>query len=131
MGSYGVGVSRLVGAVAEATVDESGLCWPAALAPLDVHLVIAGKEDTIIDYGETLAQTLHARGFDVLLDDRPRVSPGVKFKDAELLGIPLIVVVGKRLSDGVIELRDRASGTADDVAIDQAIDRITAAVSTP
>jgi prolyl-tRNA synthetase len=131
MGSYGIGVSRLVGAVAEATVDESGLCWPAALAPLDVHLVVAGKDDTIVDYGETLAQTLHARGFDVLLDDRPRVSPGVKFKDAELLGIPLIVVVGKRLSDGVIELRDRASGTAEDVAIDAAIDRITAAVSAP
>lgn len=131
MGSYGIGVSRLVGAVAEATVDESGLCWPAALAPLDVHLVIAGKDDTIVNYGETLAQTLHARGFDVLLDDRPRVSPGVKFKDAELLGIPLIVVVGKRLSDGVIELRDRASGTAEDVAIDAAIDRITAAVSAP
>lgn len=131
MGSYGIGVSRLVAAVAEATVDENGLCWPASLSPVDVHMVIAGKDEHIVAEAETLAATLVGRGLDVLLDDRPRVSPGVKFKDAELLGVPLTVVVGKRLTDGVLELRDRAAGTSEDLAVHEAADVIVNRLKTP
>lgn len=128
MGSYGIGVSRIVAALAEATVDEQGLCWPATLAPVDVHLVIAGKDEEIIAHGEQMADALNNHGVDVLLDDRVRVSPGVKFKDAELLGVPLIVVVGKRLSDGVVELRHRATGASEELALSDAVSHIVDAV---
>ncbi|MEX2533243.1 MAG: proline--tRNA ligase [Nitriliruptoraceae bacterium] len=130
MGSYGIGVSRLVASVAEAAVDDSGLCWPGPLSPVDVHLVIAGKDEAIVQHAETIANELDRHGIDVLLDDRPRVSPGVKFKDAELLGIPLIVVVGKRLADGVVEVRRRATGTSEEVAVADAVSHIVTAVKT-
>ena len=115
MGSYGIGVSRAVAAIAETTVDELGLCWPRQVAPADVHLVIAGKDQELVAAGDRLATELEAVGVRVLLDDRPRLSPGVKFKDAELLGVPTIVVVGKRLSEGVVEVKDRRSGERVDV----------------
>jgi prolyl-tRNA synthetase len=108
MGSYGIGVSRAVAAVAESTADELGLAWPRALAPYDVHVIIAGKDEAIVSAAVELAERLEEQGVSVLLDDRP-VSPGVKFADAELLGMPTSVVVGKGLSRGVIEVRDRAS----------------------
>lgn len=130
MGSYGIGVSRIVAAVAEATVDDTGLCWPAALSPADVHLVIAGKDDEIVAHAQDVANQLDRHGIDVLLDDRPRVSPGVKFKDAELLGIPLIVVVGKRLADGVVEVRNRTTGASEEVPVANAVAHIVAAVET-
>ena len=127
MGSYGIGVSRAVAAIAEATADELGLCWPREVAPADVHIVIAGKGgDDISATAERLAADVEARGVRVLLDDRTSVSPGVKFKDAELIGVPTIVVVGKGLADGVIEVRDRATNERHDVPVSSAVDDIVA-----
>jgi prolyl-tRNA synthetase len=126
MGSYGIGVSRAVAAIAETTVDELGLCWPRQVAPADVHLVIAGKDEDIETAGERLAAELEDAGLRVLLDDRRKLSPGVKFKDAELLGMPTIVVVGKRLTDGVIEVKDRATGDREDVPADAAVAHLVA-----
>ncbi len=125
MGSYGIGVSRAVAAIAETTVDELGLCWPRQVAPADVHLVVAGKDAEVVDTAERLATDLDVAGVDVLLDDR-QASPGVKFKDAELLGVPTIVVVGKRLADGVVEVRDRATGERSEVTVDDAVAHLAA-----
>jgi prolyl-tRNA synthetase len=128
MGSYGIGPSRAIAAIAEATLDEIGLCWPRAVSPADVHLVATGKDDAVFEAAQSLADELVAQGLDVLYDDRRGVSPGVKFKDAELLGMPTIVVVGKGLADGTIEVRDRRSGDREDVAVDHAAARVLAAV---
>ncbi|QNN52197.1 proline--tRNA ligase [Nocardioides mesophilus] len=124
MGSYGIGVSRAVAAIAENTHDDLGLVWPREVAPADVHLVATGKDEAVYEAARTLADELHARGLTVLYDDRPKVSPGVKFKDAELIGVPTIVVVGKGLADGVVEVKDRASGERENVAVDAAADRL-------
>ena len=129
MGSYGIGPSRAVAAIAENTLDELGLCWPRAVAPADVHLVATGKEDDIFDAAQSLADDLVALGVTVLYDDRRGVSPGVKFKDAELLGMPTIVVVGKGLADGTIEVRDRRTGDREDVPVDHAAAAVLAQVS--
>jgi prolyl-tRNA synthetase len=115
MGSYGVGVSRLVAVVAEQQHDELGLRWPSVIAPFDVHLVIANKDTEARAGAATLAADLDRLGLEVLLDDR-QASPGVKFKDAELLGVPWIVVVGRGWADGVVELRDRFSGQTRELA---------------
>jgi prolyl-tRNA synthetase len=128
MGSYGVGVSRAVAAIAETTHDDLGLCWPREVAPADVHLVGTGKDDSVFDAAQTLADELVAHGLTVLYDDRRGVSPGVKFKDAELLGMPTIVVVGRGLVDGVVEVRDRRTGDREEVPVADAADRIIAAV---
>lgn len=118
MGSYGIGVSRAVAAIAEATHDELGLRWPRAVAPFDVHIVIAGKgDDGTASTANSLAEQLDAAGLQVLLDDRTGVSPGVKFKDAELLGNPCIVIAGRGVANGVVEVRDRILGTAAEIAI--------------
>jgi prolyl-tRNA synthetase len=117
MGSYGIGPSRAVAAIAESTHDDLGLCWPRAVAPADVHLVATGKDDAVFDAAQSLADDLVAQGLEVLFDDRRGVSPGVKFKDAELLGMPTIVVVGKGLADGTVEVRDRRSGEREDVPV--------------
>ncbi len=124
MGSYGLGVSRAVAAVAEQHHDDKGLVWPRAVAPADVHIVATGKEDAPFETAEELAETLTTRGVRVLIDDRRGVSPGVKFNDAELIGVPTIVVVGKRLVDGLVELRDRASGDSVDVPVEEIAGRI-------
>jgi prolyl-tRNA synthetase len=116
MGSYGVGVSRLVAVVAEQQHDELGLRWPASIAPFDVHLVIANKDPEAREGATTLAADLDRLGLEVLLDDR-QASPGVKFKDAELLGMPWIVVVGRGWADGVVELRDRFSGRTRELTV--------------
>ncbi|WP_134773656.1 proline--tRNA ligase [Ornithinimicrobium flavum] len=121
MGSYGVGVSRAVAAVAEATHDDLGLCWPRALAPADVHVVATGKDHGIFAHAEGLVAELEAAGLSVVYDDRVKVSPGVKFKDAELLGVPTIVVVGKGLEQGTVEIKDRATGERREVAVDAAV----------
>ncbi len=126
MGSYGIGVSRAVAAIAETTVDELGLCWPRPVAPADIHIVVAGKDDTILAAAESLASDLDAAGLEVLIDDRRKESPGVKFKDAELLGIPTIVVLGKRLADGVIEVKDRRTGDRVEVAVAAAAEHLIA-----
>ncbi len=128
MGSYGVGVSRAVAAVAEGTHDELGLCWPRELAPADVHVVATGKDAAIFEAAERLVDELEAQGLEVLYDDRPKVSPGVKFKDAELLGVPTIVVVGRGVATGTIEIKDRASGDRREVAVDDAAVQVVAEV---
>ncbi len=120
MGSYGIGVSRAVAAIAEQSLDELGLCWPREVAPADVHLVATGKDAGIFDAAQALALALDTQGVRVLYDDRPKVSPGVKFKDAELLGVPTIVVVGRNLADGVIEVRDRRTGDRQDLPVGDA-----------
>jgi prolyl-tRNA synthetase len=127
MGSYGVGVSRAVAAVAENTSDDKGLCWPRELAPYDLQLIIAGKGEEITTAGNDLAGRLDDLGVKVLLDDR-KASPGVKFADAELMGMPTVVVVGRGLADGVIEVRDRRTGEREDVPVSEITDRILAAV---
>jgi prolyl-tRNA synthetase len=117
MGSYGIGVSRLVGAIAEQSHDAQGLIWPREVAPADVHVVIAGKDPTVDAVGERLAAELDASGLRVILDDRP-ATPGVKFADAELIGVPTILVVGRGLSSGVVEVKDRATGERTEVPVD-------------
>jgi prolyl-tRNA synthetase len=120
MGSYGIGVSRAVAAIAEAMHDDSGLRWPLEVSPYDVHIVIAGKDDaTITAAAESLAAELEGSGLKVLLDDRQGISPGVKFKDAELIGVPNIVVAGRGVANGTLEVRDRFAGTAIETPIAQ------------
>ena len=120
MGSYGIGVSRAVAAIAEAMHDDSGLRWPLEVSPYDVHIVIAGKDDaTITATAESLAAELEGSGLKVLLDDRQGISPGVKFKDAELIGVPNIVVAGRGVANGTLEVRDRFAGTAIETPIAQ------------
>ncbi|MGN7779203.1 proline--tRNA ligase [Mycolicibacterium sp. 22603] len=128
MGSYGIGVSRLVAVIAEQQHDEIGLRWPSAVAPFDVHVVIANKDAGARAGAEELAGELSRLGFEVLLDDRTS-SPGVKFKDAELLGMPWIVVVGRGWADGVVELRNRFTGEARELAVAGAAAEVAAALS--
>ncbi|MGH3883068.1 MAG: His/Gly/Thr/Pro-type tRNA ligase C-terminal domain-containing protein, partial [Pseudonocardiaceae bacterium] len=120
MGSYGIGVSRLVGAIAEQSHDEHGLIWPREVAPADVHVVIAGKDDAARAASERLAAELSVAGLRVMLDDRP-ATPGVKFADAELIGVPTILVVGRGLASGVVEVKDRATGERTEVPVDGAV----------
>jgi prolyl-tRNA synthetase len=129
MGSYGVGVTRAVAALAEQTHDEKGLCWPRAVAPADVHIVATGKDDAVFAAADQLADELDSRQVRVLYDDRRGVSPGVKFKDAELLGVPTIVIVGKGLGDGVVEVRDRRSDERREVPVAQAVSAVLSAVN--
>jgi prolyl-tRNA synthetase len=128
MGSYGVGVSRAVAAVAENSHDDKGLIWPRELAPADVHLVMAGKWPEVVAAAEEIAGELDAAGISVLLDDR-KVSPGVKFADAELLGVPTILVVGRGVGDGTVEIKDRRSGQGTEVAVGEVVDRLKAIVA--
>ncbi|HET7351960.1 MAG TPA: proline--tRNA ligase [Marmoricola sp.] len=129
MGSYGIGVSRAVPVIAEDNHDELGLVWPREVAPADVHVVAAGKGDELFAAADKLAGELSEVGLDVIYDDRAgKVSPGVKFKDAELIGVPTIVVVGKRLADGTVEVKDRRSGERTDVAVDDAVEHLVRVV---
>ncbi|MFF7738621.1 proline--tRNA ligase [Streptomyces sp. NPDC007984] len=125
MGSYGIGVSRAVAALAEQSADDKGLCWPAEVAPADVHVVAAGKAlqtELALDISGQLA----AAGVRVLVDDRPGVSPGVKFTDSELIGVPKILVAGRRAADGVVELKDRRTGEREELTVEEAVARLTA-----
>ena len=124
MGSYGIGVSRAVAAIAEQTHDEIGLSWPVEVAPAKVHVVATGKDDAVFETAEKISVELEARGISVMIDDRRGTSPGVKFKDAELIGIPVIVVVGKALENGLVEVRARKSGEKTEVAVTSAVDEI-------
>ncbi|WP_432145845.1 proline--tRNA ligase [Streptomyces sp. bgisy084] len=125
MGSYGIGVSRAVAALAEQTHDDKGLCWPREIAPADVHVVAAGKAkqtELALEVGEQLG----AAGLRVLVDDRAGVSPGVKFTDAELLGVPTIVVAGRRAAEGVVEVKDRRTGEREELTVEEAVARLSA-----
>lgn len=125
MGSYGIGVSRAVAALAEQHADDKGLVWSKEVAPADVHVVAAGKAlqtELALDVSEKLS----AAGVRVLVDDRAGVSPGVKFTDAELIGVPQILVAGRRSAEGVVELKDRRTGEREELTVDEAIARLTA-----
>ena len=127
MGSYGIGVSRVMAALAEANHDEHGLAWPIRVAPYHVQILATGKDDAVFDTAASLGEALDAEGFEVLYDDRRRVSAGVKFADAELLGMPYIVVVGRDLArEGTVELRDRRSGDRRSVPVADAVGRVAA-----
>jgi prolyl-tRNA synthetase len=128
MGSYGVGVTRAVAALAESNHDAKGLVWPRSVAPADVHVVAVGRGEEIFAAAEQLALELEGAGLEVIYDDRPKVSPGVKFGDAELVGVPTILAVGRGLVDGVVEIKDRRSGEAENVAVDKAVDYVVNAV---
>ncbi|WP_053354127.1 proline--tRNA ligase [Leucobacter musarum] len=117
MGSYGIGVTRIMAILAELHHDDRGLIWPAAVAPFDVHVVATGKDAAVYEIAESLTATLDSAGVEVIFDDRPKVSPGVKFGDAELLGVPRVVVVGRDATDGFAEVWDRAAGTKEKVAL--------------
>ncbi|WP_022893084.1 proline--tRNA ligase [Agromyces subbeticus] len=121
MGSYGIGVTRILAVIAEGNNDDKGLIWPASVAPFDVHVLAAGKDAAVFDAAETIVASLEASGYDVLFDDRPKVSPGVKFGDAELIGIPKIVIAGRGVADGVVEVWDRATGERTQVPIDEVV----------
>jgi prolyl-tRNA synthetase len=121
MGSYGIGVTRIIAVLAEANNDEKGLIWPEAVAPADIHVVAAGKDEIVFETAAKLAAELEAAGKSVLLDDRLKVSPGVKFSDAELLGIPHIIIVGRGLEQGEVDLWDRRSGERRSVKVELAV----------
>jgi len=133
MGSYGVGVSRAVACIAEGNHDDLGLVWPRDISPADVHIVATGKDRVrdpeVFETAERLTRGLEAAGLTVLYDDREKVSPGVKFKDSELIGVPTIVVVGKSLENGVIEIKDRRSGDRREVPVADAVTEILAEVN--
>jgi prolyl-tRNA synthetase len=121
MGSYGIGVTRLVAVLAEANRDDKGLIWPAAVSPADVYVVAAGKDEAVYEAAEKLAAEFEAAGKSVILDDRAKVSPGVKFGDAELIGVPQIVIVGKGLETGEVDLWNRRTGERRSVKVESAL----------
>lgn len=124
MGSYGIGVSRAVAALAEAHHDDQGLIWPMNVAPAHVHIVATGKDDEIFDTADDFAQKLEAAGVEVLYDDRRKVSAGVKFSDAELIGVPLHLIVGRGLAKGTLELKDRHADTREDIPVETALEHV-------
>ena len=121
MGSYGIGVTRILAIIAELNNDEKGLVWPSAVAPFDVHVVATGKDEVAFEVAEALAAELETARLDVLLDDRAKLSPGVKFADAELIGVPVIVIVGRGAADGVVELWNRRTGERSEVSVAEAV----------
>jgi prolyl-tRNA synthetase len=128
MGSYGIGVSRAVAAIVENSHDDHGIVWPREVSPADVHVIATGKSDDVFEAAEALAGELEGAGLTVLFDDRRNVTAGVKFADSELIGVPTIVVVGRGLANGVVELKDRASGERREVAVSDAAAEIVAEV---
>ncbi len=128
MGSYGIGVTRILAVIAEANHDEKGLIWPVEVSPFDVHVVAATKEAVVYQAAETLVADLESDGLDVLFDDRQKVSPGVKFGDAELIGVPVIVIVGKGAAEGNVELWDRRNGERNSVPLADIRDALSTAL---
>ena len=121
MGSYGIGVTRIIAVLAEANRDDKGLIWPESVSPADVYIVAAGKDDSVFEAAEALAAEFEATGKTVMLDDRPKVSPGVKFGDAELIGVPHVVIVGKGLEQGEVDVWNRRTGERRSVALNLAV----------
>ncbi|SDH31066.1 prolyl-tRNA synthetase [Leifsonia sp. 98AMF] len=126
MGSYGIGVTRILAIIAEENNDDRGLVWPESVSPFDVHVVAAGREQVAYDVAEEVVAQLEDARLDVLYDDRPKVSPGVKFGDAELIGIPRVLVVGRGAAEGQVELWDRRSGDRRTLSIAEAVAELTA-----
>ncbi|MEN2737665.1 proline--tRNA ligase [Microbacterium sp. X-17] len=126
MGSYGIGVTRILAIIAEENNDDKGLVWPAAVSPFDVHVVAAGRDAIAFEVAEQAAAELEAAGLEVLLDDRPKVSPGVKFGDAELIGIPRVLVAGRGAAEGEVELWDRRTGERSTVPLAEAVAALAA-----
>jgi prolyl-tRNA synthetase len=126
MGSYGIGVTRILAVIAEANHDAKGLIWPGNVSPFDLHVIAATKEPEVHAAAETLVAELEAARFDVLFDDRPKVSPGVKFGDAELIGVPVIIIVGKGIAEGKVELWDRRTNERTPVALGEIVDAVSA-----
>ncbi|MGZ0711248.1 proline--tRNA ligase (plasmid) [Coraliomargarita sp. W4R53] len=126
MGSYGIGVTRILAIIAELNNDDKGLIWPTSVAPFDVHVVAAGRDQVAFEVAEALSLELEAAGVDVLYDDRPKVSPGVKFGDAELIGVPRIVIVGRGAADGQVELWNRHTGERESIAVSEVFGRLSA-----
>lgn len=126
MGSYGIGVTRILAIIAEENNDDKGLIWPESVAPFDVHVVAAGRDQVAFDVAEQVTATLEEAGLDVLFDDRPKVSPGVKFGDAELIGVPRVLVVGRGAADGEVELWNRRTGSRETLPIADALAALTA-----
>ncbi|WP_423917638.1 proline--tRNA ligase [Frigoribacterium sp. 2-23] len=129
MGSYGIGVTRIMAVIAESNNDDKGLVWPENVAPFDVHVVATGKDPVVFEVAEKLTADLEAHRLDVLYDDRPKVSPGVKFGDAELLGVPRIVVVGRTAAEGIVELWDRRTGERTPMSVEDAVSALSAPVA--
>ena len=121
MGSYGIGVTRILAVIAETNNDDRGLIWPLTVAPFHVHVVATGKDDEALTLAESLAAEFEVAGFEVVLDDRPKVSPGVKFGDAELIGVPLIVIAGRGAADGIVEVWDRRTGERNEIPAAEAL----------
>jgi prolyl-tRNA synthetase len=126
MGSYGIGVTRILAIIAELNNDDRGLIWPASVAPFDVHVVAAGRDQVAFELAEQLSAELESAGFDVLYDDRPKVSPGVKFGDAELVGIPRVLVIGRGAADGQVELWNRSTGERESLSAADAVAQLIA-----
>jgi prolyl-tRNA synthetase len=127
MGSYGIGVTRILAIIAELSNDEKGLIWPASVAPFDVHVIAAGKDEAAFALAESLSARFESAGLDVLYDDRAgRISPGVKFADAELVGVPRIVVAGRDSAEGRVEVWDRRTGDRESMSADDAVALLTA-----
>lgn len=124
MGSYGIGVTRLVAVLAEANRDEKGLIWPESVSPADVHIVAAGKEDEVFEAAEKLTAEFEAAGKSVILDDRPKVSPGVKFGDAELLGVPYVIICGRGIANGEVDFWNRRTGERRAVPLNLAVQQL-------
>ena len=125
MGSYGIGVTRILAIIAELNNDEKGLVWPESVAPFDVQVVATGKDSVAFELAEQVSAQLETAGLDVLYDDRQKVSPGVKFADAELVGVPRILIVGRGAADGQVELWDRRSGERQVVPVADAVAQLT------
>lgn len=125
MGSYGIGVTRILAIIAELNNDEKGLIWPKTVAPFDVHVVATGRDAAVFEAAEAVAAALEASGKSVLFDDRPKVSPGVKFGDAELIGVPTIVIAGRGVAEGVVEVWDRRTGERTPVALSEVVEAVS------
>ena len=126
MGSYGIGVTRLVAVIAEAFHDEKGLMWPDSVAPANLHIIAAGKDEAAFEVAESLTVAAEALGLRVMFDDRPKVSPGVKFADAELIGNPWIIICGRGVAEGEVELWNRVTGERSQVKIDSVLAELMA-----
>jgi len=125
MGSYGIGVTRILAVIAETNNDEKGLIWPENVAPFDVHVIATGKDEAVYEAAEKIVADLEAARYDVLFDDRPKASPGVKFGDAELIGVPRIIIVGKGLVDGVVEVWNRRTGERRSVPVAEVLSHLS------